>query len=103
MEYSGIFKRKAIITKSATLIFHFFLSIFLFLYNGLWNIPKLCLKEILFQILEYGIFYKKRKQKNIEVDVIRNIREIFLKNSKTIKIFKIIEYGIFHEIFQEYY
>ena len=51
--------------------------------------------------MEY--FIKSGNKKNIEIDVIRNIRGIFLKNSKTIKIFKIIEYGIFHDIFQEYY
>ena len=63
MEYSGIFQRKAITTKSATLIFHFFLSITLFMtFYGIWNIPKFCLNKMIFQFLEYRIFQIKREQ-----------------------------------------
>ena len=103
MEYSGIFQRKVITTKSATLIIHFLLSIILFLtFYGIWNIPKFCLNKKLFQILEYGIFQKNGNMKNIEIGGIWNIRGIFLKNGKTIKISKILEYGIFHGIFLEY-
>ena len=40
--------------------------------------------------------------KNIEIGGIWNIRGIFLKIGKTIKISKILEYGIFHRIFLEY-
>ena len=97
MEYSRIFQRTAITTKSATLIFHFFLSIILFLsFYGIWNIPKLCLNKILFQFLEYGIFQKNGNKINIEIGGIWNIRRIFLKNSKTIKISKTwnMEYSI---------
>ena len=99
MEYSPIFQRTAITTKSATLIFLFFFSIILYLS---WNFPKLCLNMILFQFLEQGIFQKKGNKINIEIGGIWNIRGIFLKNCKTIKITKILEYGLFHEIFQEY-
>ena len=37
-------------------------------------------------------------KKNIEIGGIWNIRGIFLKNCKTIKISKILEYGIFQNI-----
>ena len=45
---------------------------------------------------------KKDNKENIEIGGIWNIRGIFPKNSKTIKISKILEYGIFHGIFLEY-
>ena len=69
---------------------------------GILNIPKILPQKETFQILEYGIFQKNGNIKNIEISGILNIRGIFLKNSKTIKISKILEYGIFHRIFLEY-
>ena len=56
---------------------------------------------MLFQFLKYGILKKNGNKKNIEIGGIWNIRGIFLKDSKTIKISKILEYGIFHGIFLE--
>ena len=52
---------------------------------GIWNVPK-----------------KNNNRKNVETYGIWNIPGIFLKNCKTIKITKILEYGIFHGIFLEY-
>ena len=101
MEYSGIFQRKGITTKSATKIIHFLLSIILFLtFSGIWNIPKFCPNKKLFQILEYGIFQKNGNMKNIEIGGIWNIRGIFPKNSKTIKISRNIQWNI-PRIFQK--
>ena len=62
------------------------------------------------KILQQGIFsifwnmeYSKNgNKKNIKKSGIWNIQGIFLKNSKTIKIPIILEYGIFHWIFLEY-
>ena len=51
---------------------------------GIWNIPN-------------------GNMKNIEIGGIWNIGGIFLKNSKTIKISKILEYGIFQKREHEKY
>lgn len=56
-----------------------------FLDFGMWNISQ-----------------KNGNKKNIEIDGIWNISGISRRNSKTIKILKILEYGIFHRILLEY-
>ena len=90
--------------QSSTLIYQFILSKLLFLkFSGIWNIPKFCLNMIFFQF--FGIWNIPKtngNKENIEIGGIWNIRGIFPKNSKTIKISKILEYGIFHGIFLEY-
>ena len=52
---------------------------------GIWNIPQ-----------------KSSYNKNIKNFGIWNIPRIFQKKSDTTKIYKILEYGIFHGIFLEY-
>ena len=94
LEY-GIFwniPKKSYHHQSSTLIYQFILSKILFLtFYGIWNIPKFCLNMIFFQF--FGIWNIPKtngNKENIEIGGIWNIRGIFLKNSKIIKISKIL-------------
>ena len=62
MEYSGIFQRKAVTTKSASLIFYFFFNNFT--YDILWNMEysKMVPQQDIILIFLYGIFENKQKQ-----------------------------------------
>ena len=64
--------------------FFFHHNIFL-QFIGIWNIPK-----------------KMHHKKKYDIFGIWNIPRIFQKNIITTEILKILEYGIFHGIFQEY-
>ena len=64
--------------------------------------PNFASTRIFFKFWNMEYSKKSGNIKNIEIGGIWNIRGIFLKNSKTIKISIIFEYGILHGIFLEY-